>query len=290
MLDEQSFDSRRRMGSFHLDLLPGNWFIPYVAYDRDSGTGTGVTTFVSDTNEFPVPNTMNDLTNLYRGGVHFELSRFHATLEQGGTTFTNNQNVYQNPGLTNYGNVTTPVLGQTTDLTNLLAAYGVRGTSIYSKALFTANATSWLDLYGQFLYSQPNTSVNYQQADTGNLILQSQVLFYTSQQYLVTAAAKMPHTSGSFGAEIRPSRRVRITESWLTDRLHNAGSAASTQTLSNSSVSEQMAALLASSLVTNYNQEEIDIFFDATKKLCCAAATVTSGATPTTRFFPPRDW
>jgi hypothetical protein len=267
MLDEQSFDSRRRMGSFHLDLLPGNWFVPYFAYDRDSGTGTGVTTFVSDTNEFPVPNTMNDLTNLYRGGVHFELNRFHATLEQGGTTFTNNQNVYQNPGLTNYGNVTSPVLGQTTDLTNLLAAYGVRGTSIYSKALFTANATSWLDLYGQFLYSLPNTSVNYQQADTGNLILQSQVLFYTSQQYLVTAAAKMPHTSGSFGAEIRPSRRVRITESWLTDRLHNAGSAASTQTLSNSSVSEQMAALLASSLVTNYSQEEIDIFFDATKKL-----------------------
>ncbi len=267
MLDEQSFDSRRRMGSFHLDLLPGNWFIPYFAYDRDSGTGTGVTTFVSDTNEFPVPNTMNDLTNLYRGGVHFELSRFHATLEQGGTTFTNNQIVYQNPGLTNYGNVTTPVLGQTTDLTNLLAAYGVRGTSIYSKALFTANATSWLDLYGQFLYSLPNTSVNYQQADTGNLILQSQVLFYTSQQYLVTAAAKMPHTSGSFGAEIRPFRRVRITESWLTDRLHNAGSAASTQTLANSSVSEQMAALLASSLVTNYSQEEINIFFDATKKL-----------------------
>ena len=92
---------------------------------------------------------------------------------------------------------------------------------------------SWLDLYGQFLYSQPDTTVNYQQADTGNLLLQSQLLFYTSQQYLVSAAAKLPHTSGSFGAEIRPLRRVRIIESWLTDRLHNAGSATSTQTLPN---------------------------------------------------------
>ena len=33
---------------------------------------------------------------------------------------------------------------------------------------------------------------------------QSQLLFYTSQQYLVSAAAQLPHTTGSFGAEIRP--------------------------------------------------------------------------------------
>ncbi len=266
-LNEQSFDTRRRMGSFRLDLLPGNWIIPYFAYDRDSGSGFGVTTFVTDTNQFPVPNTMNDLTSLYRGGVRLELRRFHATLEQGGTTFSNNQDVYQSPSVTNPGNVTTPVFGQRTDLTSLLAAYGIRGTSIYSKALFTANATSWLDLYGQFLYSLPNTTVNYQQTDNGNLFLQSQVLFYTSQQYLVTAAAKLPHTSGSFGAEIRPFRRMRIVESWLTDRLHNAGPASSTQTIANASISEQTAALLTSSLATNYSQEEIDILFDLTSKL-----------------------
>lgn len=267
VLDEQSFDTHRHFASFHLDLLPGNWFIPYFAYDRDSGAGSGVTTFVSDANEFPVPNTLRDQTNLYRGGVHLELRRFHMTLEQGGTTFKDDQSVFQSPGSTNYGNVTTPVLGQTTDLTSLLAAYGVRGTSIYSKALFTANATPWLDLYGQFLYSQPNTNVNYQQSDTGNLLLQSQALFYTSQQYLVSAAAKLPHTSGSFGAEIRPFRRMRIVQSWLTDRVHNAGSATSTQTLTGAGASEQMAALLASSLVTNYNQEQIEVFYDVTSKL-----------------------
>lgn len=269
VLNEQSFDTRRRLGSFQLDLLPGNWFVPYFAYDRDSSSGTGATTFVSDTNEFPVPNTLRDQTNLYRGGVRFELRRFHMTLEQGGTTFKNDQNVFQSPGSANFGNVATPIFGQTTDLTSLLAAYGVRGTSIYSKALLTAEVTPWLDLYGQFLYSQPDTNVHYQQADTGNLLLQSQLLFYTSQQYLVSAAAKLPHTSGSLGAEIRPLRRVRIVQSWLTDRLHDAGASASMQTLTNSGggISEQMAALLASSLVTNYSQDEINIFFDATSKL-----------------------
>ncbi|HEV8413080.1 MAG TPA: hypothetical protein VGQ49_05770 [Bryobacteraceae bacterium] len=266
VLNEQSFDTRRRLGSFQLDLLPGNWFIPYFAYDRDSGDGTGATTFVSDSNEFPVPNTLRDQTNLYRGGVRFELRRFHATLEQGGTTFKDDQSVFNHS--VNFGNVATSIFGQRTALTDMLAAYGVRGTSIYSKGLFTASPTPWLDVYGQFLYSQPDTNVNFQQTAAGNLLLQSQLLFYTSQQYLVSAAAKLPHTSGSLGAEIRPLRRVRIVQNWLTDRLHNAGSAASTQTLTTTGgLSQQMAALLASSLVTNYSQEEIDIFYDATSKL-----------------------
>jgi hypothetical protein len=267
VLNEQSFDTRRRFGSFSLDLLPGDWIVPYFAYDRDSGSGTGATTFVSDADEFPVPNISSDRTNLYRGGVRIERRRFHVTLEEGGTTFENNQTVYQASGSSNYGNLTSPFLGQTMDLASLLASYGIRGTSTYSKGLFTANVTPWLDLYGQFLYSQPKTNVNYQQSDTGNLVLESQLLFYTSQQYLVSAAAQSPHTTGSFGAEIRPFRRVRIVESWMTDRLHDNGSANSTQVLANLGVSAQMAALLSSSLVTNYNQQEIDLFYDPTSKL-----------------------
>jgi hypothetical protein len=267
VLNEQSFDTRRRFANFMLDLLPTNWFIPYLGYDRDSGSGTGATTFVSDGNEYPVPNRLHDVTSLYRGGVRFELRRFHATIEQGGTTFKDDQSVYQNPGSTNFGDVLTPVFGKTLDLTSLLGSYGIRGTSVYSKGLFTASAASWLDLYGQFLYSQPDSDVNYQQAATGNLYLQNQILFYSSQQYLLSAAAKLPHTTASFGAEIRPLHRVRIVETWLTDRLHGAGSAASNQLSSGVGVSVQMNTLLASSIATNYNQQEIDVFFDATSKL-----------------------
>jgi len=271
VLNQQSFDTHRRLASFTLDLLPGNWFIPYVGYESDSGSGNGVTTFVSNGNSYPVPNQMNDQTHLYRGGIRFELKRFHATLEQGGTTFKDDQSLYQNsstsPGSLNYGDALTPVIGQTLDLSSLQAAYGIRGTSIYTKVLLTANPASWLDLYGQFLYSQPESTVNYQEAATGNLYLQSQVLFYSGEQFLLSAAAKMPHTTASFGAEMRPLRRVRITESWLTDRLHNAGSAESNQLISGTGISQQTAALLASSLATNYNQAEIGIFFDATSKL-----------------------
>jgi hypothetical protein len=144
----------------------------------------------------------------------------------------------------------------------------VRGTSIYSRVLVTASATSWLDLYGQFLYSQPKTTVNYQQYDGGNLYLQSQILFYSSQQYLVSSAAQMPHTTGNAGAEIRPWHRIRITESWTTDRLHNAGSSVENQTLAeNQTLEQQTAALLESTLVTNYNQAQAMLFFEATPQL-----------------------
>jgi hypothetical protein len=270
-LNEESFDAHRRMASASLDLLPGNWIVPYVAYDRDSGSGTGATAFVSDANSFPVPNSMSDRTNLYRAGVRIELRRFHVTLEEGGTTFENNQDLYQPSGSTNYGNFLNPFLGQPIYLTALMASYGITGSSTYSKGLFTANATSWLDLYGQFLYSDPNTNVNYNQYDTGNLVVTNEILFYTGQQFLLDAAAKSPHTSGSLGAEIRPFRKFRIVQTWLTDRMHDTGSANSNQILTDLGVSAPTAALLSSSLVNNYNREEIDLFYDPVPKLTLRA-------------------
>jgi len=267
ILNEQSFDTHRKMGSFELVLLPSNWIIPYLAYDRNSGSGTGATTFVTEANEFPVPNRLYDLTNFYRGGVHIELRRFHATLEEGGTTFKDDQSVFQNPGSTNYGNVSAPVLGQTTSLNSLLAAYGIRGASIYTKALFTASPASWLDLYGQFLYSQPKNDVNYQQNVTGNLEQLNPSLFYTSQSYLLSSAAKLPHTTASLGAEQRLPHRLRMVENWQTDRLHNGGSATGNNTLTNSVTSQQIESMLNSSLVNNYNQVEVDLFYDVTSKL-----------------------
>jgi hypothetical protein len=267
ILNEQSFDTHRKMGTFHLDLLPTKRITPYLGYEFNSGSGTGATAFFTNANQFPVPNTLYDLTNLYRGGVNVELRRFRATLEQGGTTFKNDQSLFQNPGSTNFGNVSTPVLGQTTSLNSLLAAYGIRGTSVYTKALLTANPASWLDVYGQFLYTQPKSNVKYQQNVTGNLLQLNPLLLYTSQSYLLSAAAKLPHTTGSLGAEERPLRRLRIVENWLTDRLHNAGSAASNSVVANSSTSQQFVSLLNSSLVNNYNQVEIDLFYDASMKL-----------------------
>ncbi len=267
-LNERSYDTRRKMSNFQLELFPGKWLIPYLAYSRDSGSGHGVTTFVLDsTNEYPVPDLLRDETNNYRGGLRLELKRFHATLEQGGTTYKDDQQVYNNLD-SNYGNRTTLYNRQQLYLGDLLQAYGVRGDSIYSKVMVTANPLSWLDLYGQFLYSQPKNDVNYNQFNTGNFALLSSLLFYNGQQDLITATAKIPHTSGSFGFEARPLARLRIIESWSTDRLHNASIGLLAEQLQLANLGTQPATSpLSSRLVMNYNQQQVDVLFDVTNRL-----------------------
>jgi len=267
VLNERSFDIRRRMSSFNLEFLPGNWLIPYLAFDRNAGSGDGITTFVVDANEYPLPDKIRENTNNYRGGIRLELRRFHATLEQGGTTFKDDQQVFSSSTARNPGNNSSPLFGQSLFLTSLQQAYGIRGRSVYSKGLLTASPVSWADIYGQFLYSQPKNEVTYQQFDTGNLVVLSQALLYTGQQYLLSAEANLPQTSGSFGVEVRPFRRLRMVESWLTDRLHDAGSSRSSQVLTPVSAAQPQSPPERTRLVSNYNQEQVDLFLDLSRKL-----------------------
>jgi hypothetical protein len=263
-LDQQSFDAHRRMMDFELELLPGHWIVPYLGYSHDSGFGTGVTDFVNGVNSYPVEDRPRDSTNNYRGGVRLELKRFHVTLEQGGTTFKDDQQVFTSNQ--NFGNNTTPFLGEPLDLTSLTQAYGVRGDSIYSKVLLTANPTPWLDVFGEFLYSRPNTNVRYSQFNAGQFVDLTTLLLYTSELDLVKAAAKQPHTSAMFGFEVRPMRRLRVIESWTTDRLHNASSAA----LNRQMLTPSAATLLydfTDRLVMNYNREQVDALFDLTSRI-----------------------
>jgi hypothetical protein len=259
ILDEQSYDTRRHLGSYALELYPGARFVPYFSYERDSSNGRGVSTFVNGSaNEYAVPQTNADRTSLYRGGIRMSGNRFYLTLEEGGTTYHESENTYLAPGSRNVGDTSSTYFGQTLLLSSLLQAYGISGSSTYSKILFTASPLSWLDLNGNFLYSAPHTNVNYFQTDTGNLALTSQALIYSSEQYLIASAAKLPHTTGSASAEIRPMSRIRILESWMTDRQHEAGS---------SSVAGTFPALLSTALAVNYNQEETDVFFSLTPKI-----------------------
>ena len=266
VLDEDSYFARRRMSDFQLDLLPGHRIMPYLAYGRDSGQGTGITTFESDVNTYPVADRMFDKTDNYRGGVRLEFNRFHATLEQGGTTLRDDQQAYDST--LNYGNNYQPYFGQTLDLTNLAQAYGIRGDSIYSKVLFTANPFSWIDVSGQFLYSRPETNVSYSQFDTGNLVLQQAILFYTGEQALGFAEGKQPHTTGSLGFELRPLKRVRVIQAWMTDRMHTSAAGLVTDMILQPAAGALTTlSPLATLLVMNYNQEQTDVLLDVTHRL-----------------------
>jgi hypothetical protein len=267
ILDEQAQDTRKRISDWRLDLLPGHVITPYLEYDHNSDNGTGVATFVANADEYPVANLIRDSSENYRGGVRIELSKWHFKLEQGGTTFKDDEQLNAGSGTTNYGNLYSPILGQTLELTSLTEAYGVRGHSVYTDASFSANPVSWADLYGTFLYSEPVSNVNFTGLDTGNQVLLSEVLFYTGEQNLITSASKMPHTSANFGAEIRPFRRLRLIPSWFTDRMHTSGSSAGQDTLTTAAGAVPISSLLNAALVSNSNQAAMDVFVDVTRKI-----------------------
>ncbi len=281
--NEQSFDTRRRTMSIGLDLRPGKRITPYFVYERHSGYGHGVDEWVQDSNdEFAVPILLRDSTNNYRGGVRFEFNHFHVTLEQGGTTYKDDdQSDFSG---TNLGDRTSSIFGQTLSLTSLQQSYGITGKSLYSKGLMTAHPFSWLDIYGQFLYSDPKTTVNFNETAAGNFLSMSQLLFYSSQQTIGTGAANQPHTTGTVGFEIRPLRHMRIIQNWMTDRYHDA--AYGMLTIAPTTATGGGINSFNPLQTVNYNQEQVDILYDVSAKLTLRAGyryvwgDATTDATP----------
>ena len=235
-------DLRRRWSDLKLELRRGSRLVPYFGWTHDKGSGRGLSSFVVDSNEYSVSGTLKDRTDLFRGGLRLETSKWHWALEQGGSTFK--QDDMQFNIEPNRGNRSGPFLGEQLLLTDLKAAYDFNGNTIYSKAVVTGNPYSWLDVSGQFLYSQPRVDGRYDLAARGRFVILDTLTFQNSLVATTPVEAKQPHTSGSMTAEIAPASRVRIVESWFTDRFHDAAR-----------------------LEVNYSQVQSDAFFDVTGKL-----------------------
>lgn len=250
---QRSFDSQKRLTEVQLDLYPTARWIPYVGYTRDRGFGRGITDFVSDANEYPVHTNLSDITNLFRGGVRADYRHFHLTIEQGGILFRDDQSVFA-INERNLGNRRTPFFGQTLSLSELLQAYQVRGSSIYSKGFLTATPADWLDLSGAIQFSRPRNDVTYNQNNKGQFVDLESLLFFNTQSIRLLAAASQPHVTANAGAEIRPFHRLRILESYMTDRLHNASTLEATPPVSDR-------------LVWNYSQHQTEASFEVHPRL-----------------------
>lgn len=262
---ERAFDVHRRITQVDLDLRPGHRFVPFFSFGRNSDFGRGITTFVGSANEYPVTTDLSSYLNNYRGGLRVEMRRWHVTLEQGGTQLDDNQRVFFSGR--NFGNRTTPFLGQTLLLENLNEAWRVSGDGIYTRGLVTGNPFNWLDVYGQFLYSQPSTTTIFEGNAAGQLAEVSPLLLFTAQSEAVNARAKLPQTAGNAGFELRPLPRLRIIESWQTNRLHNDASAVLLQTLFLNANQALPPEAFADRLVFNYNRQQVDALYDLTRRI-----------------------
>ena len=262
---QRAFDTRMKNADVSLELWPSRRVTPYFGYQSNYWNGHGVTPYVTSGNEFPVQTQIRNQTNNYRGGVQLELTRMHVTLEQGGTTFKDDQRVFTREP--NTGNRPGPILGRQTTLNDLEQAYGVRGDGLYSKGMVTASPFSWLNVYGQFLFSQPEIDVRYSENARG-LILMGGDSFYTGLDGIVSGLSRQPHTTGSATAEIRPTGRLRILESWTTDRFHNAASALLLDQLLVAGATRPITReqQFNTRLNLNYNRQQLDVLFDITSR------------------------
>ena len=269
--NEQSFDTYRRNTSINLDLFPGRRIIPYFAYDRNSGYGSGIETWVQDANdEFAVPAKFHDHTDNYRGGIHVELNRLHVTLEHGETRFREDDSGYDTIHTT--GDNPAPLFGQQLYLNSLTQRYSIQGTGDYEKGLLTANPFSWLDVYGEFLYSYPQIKVNYTDLAQGSFADLTALLFYSIQGTTALGNANQPHVTGNMGFEVRPLKRLRIVESLFLDREHDAASPyVLTQLVATGITPQNIASALNYKQVVNYNQQQVEAIYDATSKLTLRA-------------------
>ncbi len=216
LLDANSFDTHIRNTDVRLEILPGSRFVPYLAYGRNSQDGRGIESFVATINEYPVATAFSDHTSTYRGGVDINFTNFHANVEQGGTTFKDDQGASDSTRLT--GDLTTTFLGQQLFLTGLSELYRVRGDSIYTKASFGATPLSWATVSGQFVYARPRVDVNYRANSTGNFYYAALAQFYNTGRDVLTGSANMPHPSGNLNVELRPWKRVRIIDFWMIEQ------------------------------------------------------------------------
>lgn len=221
-LNQRSMDTRIRNYDNDLQLLPGGRIVPYLGFARNSSYGTGITPLVLSGNEYPLRNVAGWSQDEIRGGLRLEFNRWHATVEQGGRRFEDNQSVYSTEALG--GNRSTSYLGQWLMLTSGNQLYRIRGNGDYTKALLTASPSNWLDLSGSFIRSRPKTYSELNQTEMGKLLSPDNPLqFLVGSTDYFFGNATMPHVSGSLSAEARVASRVRLRESWETDRYHTDG-------------------------------------------------------------------
>lgn len=259
---QRSFDTRQRLWNADLDLRPGKRLQPFFSVGRQSGNGFGVSPIVVDENSYPAASVIDYGYLQFRGGVHFDSERWRFTLEQGGGRFHDDTALSldgRDPG-----NRFVPYLGRRLTLDRATQAYAVTGENVYSSGEVTVSPWKWVDLTGQFFYSQPKSDVRFTENAQGTLIWLETLRFVNGQQSIVTGYANQPRTSGAFNVELRPWNRVRILESWQTVRTHNAGSVLGLTTLDQRALPGRNEA---DRLVWNQSEQQVQAIVDVTKFL-----------------------
>ena len=234
---QQARDFQRRMWDAELTLWPHHRISPFVQFSRTARSGPGFNPFVGSGNEFVSNVRFDDSTNLFRGGTHVNFSRIRFTVEAGGAEFDDSERLFFG-GPRSFGNRLTgtrapsPVLGRTTFLDAAEQRYRVEGNSFFARASVFAQPFSVLDVSGQFAFSQASRDFRFEETATGSFAVTPQLIGFSQAASQAFGEALRPRPSGNVSLEVRPFSRLRIIDSFYTNRFHQSSSRLFTQVLS----------------------------------------------------------
>jgi hypothetical protein len=267
---QNGYDIHRRLFDVTLDIFPNRRFSPYFVYSRSAGTGPGLLTFVGPGNEYLSNRRIDDAADVFRAGSHLNFSKANFTLEFGGSRFRDDLRVFYGPGGANPGNRRTPLLGETLRLDSADQQYGGGVTTFFTRHAATLRPFRWMDLSGEFLFNQPSLNSTLRELAAGNLVSGSDLRRNTGQTVTGTAQALHPHPSGTASLVLRPLDRLRIVQSYYTDRFHLSSFSALNQNLTGvagllgfvlpPTVSEANTNVVYFS--NNYNRYQAEAMFD----------------------------
>jgi len=248
-----------------LTLRPTARIVPYVGWTRGSFDGDGIRDLVSTRNEYPLPVNYNSFSNNYRGGVRFNYQQLQATLEGGYLKYRDSNTVFIPPDTPTpiFGIATAPVFGTRLFLNTAYELLDQRGNAPFTRGLIAWNPAPWVNFSGGFLYSQPESKVNFIRELTGAIVNGTAIA--AAESLLTNSYAIQPHPTGDVSVEIRPVRWVRIVESFMTDRLHVAGTASDLDVFTGGPGAGTVVDILPGRLVMNYNRNDLDAIFDVTR-------------------------
>lgn len=261
LLSQRALDITRRQYETELVIKPNSMISPFFSFYRADGFGLGTTTFITDGDQFPVGTELDDDLTSFRGGVKLNFSKYNFTLEQGATSFSDDQEIFYR-GSANQGNVSRTFFGRDIILNELLQRYRAEGDGLSSRGVVQGRPAKWLNFTGQFVYSKPTIDVTQQLDATGSFFSQTLIAPYTGQFEQNLADANRPHRSGSWTTELRPHDRLRIIQSWYTDRFQISSGSTLVEIL-NTPREAELEDVQIRTLTFNYNRHQVDAIFDA---------------------------
>jgi hypothetical protein len=219
---ENKYDIHRRLFDVNLDVLPNRRFAPFFAYSRSAGTGPGYLSWVGPGNEYVSNRRLDDAVDLFRGGAHINFAKANFTVEAGGSHFTENTRIFYGSGAPNPGDLRTPILGVVTHLDTVDQQYQATVNSFFTRGSAVVRPYKWIDLSGEFSFNQPSLDLRLNEAAAGLFLFSSSLAQMTGQTVTATANALRPHPSGTASLTLRPLNRLRVVQSYYTDRFHNS--------------------------------------------------------------------